>query len=163
MYNMHYYCTAMIDEEYITCKGGERFRRITKDIPYSSFESFFDRVENRGIVLESAEVAPIYGRLSLILIDPPLQLKGKDERFEIRALNNRGKNILRLFDDSHFSYASDLKVSEDSITGYVERENRLVEEDRRFKQRNISYVIRTFLDFFASEDRFLGLDRKSVV
>lgn len=157
MYNMHYYCTAMIDEEYITCKGGERFRRITKDIPYSSFESFFDRVENRGIVLESAEVAPIYGRLSLILIDPPLQLKGKDERFEIRALNNRGKNILRLFEDSHFSYASGLKVREDSITGYVERENRLVEEDRRFKQRNISYVIRTFLDFFASEDRFLGL------
>ena len=147
----------MIDEEYITCKGGERFRRITRSIPYSSFESFFDKVENRGIILESAEIAPIYGRLSLILIDPPLQLKGKDERFEIIALNKRGKNILRLFDESLFGYASDLRVREDSITGYVERENRVVEEGRRFKQRNISYVIRTFLDFFASEDPFLGL------
>ena len=110
MYNMHYYCTAMIDEEYITCKGGERFRRITKDIPYSSFESFFNRVENRGIVLESAEVAPIYGRLSLILIDPPLQLKGKDERFEIRALNNRGKNILRPVSYTHLTLPTTERV-----------------------------------------------------
>ncbi len=148
-----------IEDEQVFCRGGVKFRRIKKHIPYSHhlFESFFDKVRERGIILESAEIAPIYGRLSLILIDPPLQILGKDNKFEILALNRRGKEILALLDESLFSYASELKMREHSITGVVERENRLFEEGKRFKQRNISYVIRTFLDFFASEDRFLGL------
>ncbi len=147
----------MPEEEFVTCNSGVRFRRIRRQIPYESFESFFDRVKNRGIILESAEIAPIYGRLSLILIDPPLQIRGKNDRFEIIALNDRGKNILALIEPTLFWYATDIEVHEDAITGYVTRENRLYEEQKRFKQKNISYVIRTFLDFFACNDRFLGL------
>ncbi len=157
MYNMHVFCTTMLEEEFVTCNSGVRFRRIRKRIPYSSFESFFERVRNRGIILESAEIAPIYGRLSLILIDPPLRITGKNDRFELIALNEHGKHILALMKPSLFWYATDIEVHEDAITGHVTRENLLYEERRRFKQKNISYVIRTLLDFFACDDRFLGL------
>ncbi len=156
MYNMHIFC-AMMREDIVRCNSGVRFRRIKKQIPYDSFESFFDRVRNRGIILESAEIAPIYGRLSLIVIDPPLRITGKNDRFELIALNEHGKHILALLEPALFWYATDVEVREDAITGRVTRENLLHEERRRFKQKNISYVIRTLLDFFACDDRFLGL------
>ncbi|MFZ2070163.1 MAG: chorismate-binding protein [Halobacteriota archaeon] len=149
----------MVIEEYFKYNENWKFRRITKSIDYNSFESFFDKVKTRGVILESAEVAPIYGRLSLILIDPPVQIIGKKDKFEIIALNKRGEKILELLNEELFRYATDLKINPGSIKGYVEKENenKLFDESKRFKQRNISYVIRTFLDFFSAKERFSGL------
>lgn len=147
----------MIIEEYFKYNKKKKFRKITKSIDYNSFESFFNKVESRGVILESAEIAPIYGRLSLILIDPPVQIIGKNNNFEIIALNKRGEKILEILNEKQFRYASDLKVTPGSIKGYVEKENKLFDESKRFKQKNISYVIRTFIDFFSCKERFLGL------
>jgi len=47
-----------------------------------------------GVLYESVDIAPIYGRYSLAVIDPPVIVEGKDERFRIRALNRRGQDIL---------------------------------------------------------------------
>ena len=47
-----------------------------------------------GVLYESVDIAPIYGRYSLAVIDPPVIVEGKDERFHIRALNQRGQDIL---------------------------------------------------------------------
>src|SRR5215475_13992192 len=47
-----------------------------------------------GVLYESVDIAPIYGRYSLAVIDPPLIVEGKDAAFCIRALNPRGQDIL---------------------------------------------------------------------
>src|SRR5262245_29110773 len=47
-----------------------------------------------GVLYESVDIAPIYGRYSLAVIDPPVIVEGKDESFRIRALNQRGQDIL---------------------------------------------------------------------
>src|SRR4029450_3430927 len=50
--------------------------------------------ERPGVLYESVDIAPIYGRYSLAVIDPPVIIEGKDESFRIRALNQRGQDIL---------------------------------------------------------------------
>src|SRR5215475_12252281 len=47
-----------------------------------------------GVLYESVDIAPIYGRYSLAVIDPPVIVEGKEESFRIRALNQRGHDIL---------------------------------------------------------------------
>jgi anthranilate synthase len=147
----------VLKEEYFKYNENREFRKITKSIEYSSFDSFFDGVRNIGIILESVEIAPIYGRLSLIVIDPPVQVIGKDNKFEIIALNKHGEEILKLLDSELFKYAHDLKIRSNSITGYIERENELLDESKRIKQKNISYIIRDLIGFFSCNERFLGL------
>lgn len=148
----------MITEEYFKYGKKNKFRKITKTIEYDSFDSFFDKVKDIGIILESEEIAPIYGRLSLIVIDPPIRITGKVNRFEITALNKRGKEILKLIERKKlFKYAHDLKISSDSITGFVERENKLLDESKRIKQKNISHIIRDIIKLFSCDEKFLGL------
>src|SRR5215468_799632 len=47
-----------------------------------------------GVLYESVDIAPTYGRYSLAVIDPPIIVEGKDERFRLQALNRRGQDIL---------------------------------------------------------------------
>ena len=49
---------------------------------------------NPGVLFESVDISPVYGRYSLAVVDPPVIVEGKDETFCIRALNQRGQDIL---------------------------------------------------------------------
>lgn len=137
--------------------GPSRVRKITESLPYDRFDSFFESVRHQGIIFESAEIAQIYGRMSLILPDPPLVIQGKDESFSLTALNPRGQKLLALLEDDLFSFAKNLERSAEKITGQVPRENRQLDESKRHKQPNISFVIKALLKRFQTSDRQLGL------
>ncbi|MDT8447870.1 MAG: chorismate-binding protein [bacterium] len=146
----------MFSERLLTSAQGP-IRKVTESLDYQSFDSFFDTVAQRGVILESAEIAPIYGRMSLILIDPPLSIRGKDESFELRALNERGVKLLGLLKDELFGFAENLTRDAQAIRGQVPRKNDLLDESKRHKQPNISFVIKALLAHFEGDDSSLGL------
>jgi len=137
--------------------GPYSVRKISEILEYGQFDAFFEQVRHRGVILESAEIAQIYGRMSLILVDPPLSIQGKNESFWITALNGRGERLLELLDDSLFDFAQNLKRTAKSLTGDVPRKNELLDESKRHKQANISSVIKAILERFAGQDPNFGL------
>ena len=111
-----------------------------------------------GVLFESVDVSRVYGRYSLAVIDPPVLVEGKEDTFAIRALNERGRHLLRQpLADVEFACCQDLQRGEEAITGTVPCERRPVAEDERLLLNNISQVVRTLLRHFRCDDRFLGL------
>lgn len=106
-------------------------------------------------LLESKDISPIYGRLSLIGVDPVIKLFGKDNRFTIEALNARGKYYLKQFEDEDFSIRDSIEVNEEHIAGIITPDRNLCEETERSKQKNIAQVIRIFLRKFAIDEKAL--------
>ena len=110
-----------------------------------------------GVLYESVDIAPIYGRFSLAVIDPPVIVEGKDNTFRIRALNPRGEEIIaRTITAADLPCCAQLRRAAHELTGSVPCERRPVAEDERLHLNNISQVIRNLLSAFRCEDRFLG-------
>jgi anthranilate synthase len=111
-----------------------------------------------GVLYESVDIAPIYGRYSLAVIDPPVIVEGKDERFRIWALNQRGQNILaQTLSAADIPCCQQVQCSPQALSGTVPCERRPVAEDERLHLNNISQIIRNLLHAFRCDDRFLGL------
>jgi anthranilate synthase len=111
-----------------------------------------------GVLYESVDIAPIYGRYSLAVIDPPVIVEGKDESFRIRALNRCGQDILaQTLSAADIPCCQQVQRSPQALSGTVPCERRPVAEDERLHLNNISQVIRNLLHAFHCDDRFLGL------
>ena len=111
-----------------------------------------------GVLYESVDVSRVYGRYSLAVIDPPVLVEGKEDNFAIRALNERGRHLVRQpLADVEFACCQDLQRGDEAITGTVPCERRPVAEDERLLLNNISQVVRTLLRHFRCDDRSLGL------
>jgi anthranilate synthase len=111
-----------------------------------------------GVLYESVDVARVYGRYSLAVIDPPVLVEGKDEAFTIRALNRRGQAIVaQKLAPTDFPCSQDVHRMDQGLHGTVPCERLPVAEDERLKLNNISQIIRTLLHLFRCDDRFLGL------
>src|SRR4030095_15291536 len=114
--------------------------------------------ERPGVLYESVDIAPIYGRSSLAVIDPPVIIEGKDESFRIRALNRHGQDILaQTLSAADIPCCQQVQRSLQTLSGTVPCERRPVAEDERLHLNNISQVIRNLLHAFHCDDRFLGL------
>lgn len=113
-------------------------------IPITDPKDVFSRIYRdykHKFLLESKDVSQIYGRLSLIGVDPVLKIIGKNDSFSIEVLNKRGRKYLPK-----------------SLEGTVKKEQTEVEESKRSKQKNISNIIREILKKFETKERtFLGL------
>ncbi|MBL4694142.1 anthranilate synthase component I family protein [Candidatus Gracilibacteria bacterium] len=111
------------------------------------------RDENPNFLFESKDISPIYGRLSLIGIDPILHITGKDNKFTIETLNERGLPFLKELHDLPHD-----EITKTKITGTIEKDSSELEESKRSKRKNIAQVIRHILDKFKIEERtLLGL------
>jgi anthranilate synthase len=111
-----------------------------------------------GVLYESVDIAPIYGRYSLAVVDPPIIVEGKDESFRIRALNRRGREVLaQMFTIDDLPCCQSFTLSDKMLSGIVPCERKPVAEDERLQLNNISQVIRNVLHAFRCDDRFLGL------
>ena len=109
-------------------------------------------------LLESKDISHIYGRLSLIGIDPVLKITGKNDKFCIEDLNERGEFYLKQFNNRDFKICDDIKISKGKIGGTVKALTDTFEETERSKRKNIVQVIRVILKKFAVERKsFLGL------
>ena len=69
----------------------------THKIPHCQAHKLFSKLAphyQHKFIFESKDVSHIYGRLSLIGIDPVLQITGKANHFEVKKLNSRGQKFL---------------------------------------------------------------------
>jgi len=82
-----------------------KFKKVSQDliegrteIPYVQASPVFSKIYKNykyKFLLESADISRIYGRLSLIGIDPSMKLTEKDKKSKIQALNERGRTQLK--------------------------------------------------------------------
>ncbi len=113
---------------------------------------------NRGFLFESKDISHIYGRLSLIGIDPVLEIKGKGDSFTITALNKRAGRYMEDLSNEDLSICDEFERGTGIISGKIFRDDDDFEEGERSKQKNISRVVRLFLNKFKMQGReMLGL------
>jgi len=146
----------------ITCKTVRPgLLEATLEIPYQAASEIFQKLYKKypyHFLLESIQVSLFSGRFSLIGIDPVLKITGKDERFEISTLNERGSFYLDQLSDEDFLICDHFERSDEQISGTVLKEKKAVEESQRSKLKNIAQIIRLVLEKFAiSEKALLGL------
>lgn len=128
----------------MTMKEGRLKISITdpKDVFLRIYKNF-----KYKFLLESKDVSQIYGRLSLIGIDPVLKITGKNDSFSIEATSKRGNK-----------YLERLNGTSESIKGTIKKVQTEVEESQRSKQKNISTIIRRIIKTFETKEKtLLGL------
>src|SRR6266446_1636940 len=152
------------EETLVYGSGRGQVRRLTLPLDYTQVWlaplSLYQCLNARrpGVLYESVDIAPTYGRYSLAVIDPPVIVEGKDETFRIRALNRRGQAMLaQTLSATDIPCCPHVQRSAQALAGIVPCERRPVAEDERLHLNNISQVIRNLLQAFRCDDRFLGL------
>lgn len=137
--------------------------KYCKEIRCEDASEVFSRIymcqrHMKAFLLESKDISHIYGRLSLIGVDPVLEIRGKNEKFEIKSLNSRGLRFLAMLKDSDFAGCERLERNKDGVKGVILKSLADVEESRRTKRQNISQIIRLFLERFKQKPgEFIGL------
>ncbi|MBU0536723.1 MAG: hypothetical protein KKE20_07180, partial [Nanoarchaeota archaeon] len=125
----------------------QKIRPFRFEDPFEVYRQFAGQP---SLLLESNTVNRRYSRNNLIAATQALEIRGRVHSFEINALTGVGERLLSVFSKDDFGYAHDLKISENSIRGNVERHfNPDLPEQERLSQRNISHVIRTVLSKFS--------------
>lgn len=126
----------------------DRFIEGRKEIPYIPVHEIFSRLYQKHehkFLFESKDVSDVYGRLSLIGIDPALQIAGKDATFSISQLNSRGAHYLQQLDDSDLSLCDHFEKTDTGITGIINKDDQPFEEKERSKRKNIAQILRLLL------------------
>lgn len=114
--------------------------------------------QEAGFLLESRDVSQIYGRLSLIGIDPALEINGKNNDFSITALNERGRRYLERFEKGDFGMCDSVEFGDGEVSGVIKKDQGEFEESQRTKRKNISAVIRVVIEKFKQDRKeFFGL------
>ncbi len=135
------------------------YQKIVQTLPYQppleTFAQFADSVP--GALLESADIAPIYGRQSLFFVDPIVEIIGKGERFIVKALQPAGETLLEQLTQADLAFALRLKRTRRQITGTVRTSNKFTNEAERSKQITTATIIRVMLKRFATTDPYFGL------
>jgi len=133
----------------------------TLAFPYQQPHSVFGSLHSKdqyGFLFESKDISPIYGRLSLIGIDPVLKITGKDDVFTITPLNQRGKFYHQQLSNTDLTICDEYTNTPEGIRGTIRKQSDVGEEGERSKQKNIVQVVRMLLEKFATKEKsFLGL------
>ena len=130
----------------------------TKEVQFLQSHGVFSRIYKDykyKFLFESKDVSPIYGRLSLIGIDPVLKISGKGNKFCITKLNDRGKFYLKQLNGKDLSICDSCEINKNKISGTIENDNNLLEETERSKKRNIVQILRMLLTKFKINERVL--------
>ncbi len=136
--------------------------KSTKSIKCGDAYKVFAKVHKsskQNFLLESKDVSHVYGRLSLIGIDPLLEIRGKNDEFQIEVLNSRGIAYLEHLKDRELEKICDhYERGDDFLRGRIEKCEENLEESKRTKRKNVTDIVRLFLQNFRAEERgFLGL------
>ncbi|MBR8837996.1 MAG: anthranilate synthase [Stigonema ocellatum SAG 48.90 = DSM 106950] len=121
---------------------------------------FYLDSQRGGLLKSSYEYPGRYKRWAIGFINPPLELKTRENSFTLTALNNRGKVLLPVLLKrlSAHSQLHEIKIGENYITGLVKPVMQLFTEEERSKQPSAFTVIREILHtFYSDEDEHLGL------
>lgn len=138
----------------ITLKNIDIFESRSK-IPLLDPASVFRRIHTKktpGFLLESKSINPLYGRMSLVGVDPILEIRGEEDCVEISIQNSRGKNFFQKFSSEAENFADTvITKTEEKIILHIAKNQDFLPENKKTKRRNTAQILRIFLDFFAAE------------
>ncbi|QQS59839.1 chorismate-binding protein [Candidatus Peregrinibacteria bacterium] len=99
---------------------------------------------------ESRSLNPIYGRMSLLGIDPILEICGKENIIKFRVCSPRGKRFLKDFTSSGIADQADEVLQQDKniLELRIEKDTGFCSEDARTRRKNIAIALRAFLEYF---------------
>ena len=120
-------------------------------------KDLFVRISDYGrrpysIFLESTDIVPKYGELSLGTGEPCLRVRGIGYRFEINALNQTGERFIKSLKGS-FDFAEDVNYGAVEITGTLKPQRGNVSEDERLHLKTHADVIRGVAFHFTPTQR----------
>lgn len=87
-------------------------------------------------------------------LSPPIQIEGKGLEFKIRALNSRGKVILKIIEDHLQAYDKIFNLNmldESTLSGKVIPSTRYFNEEERSQQPSLFSLVRAIRELFSSE------------
>ena len=138
--------------------GSLRLVETKVDLPYGDSANTFQKLYQDykyKMLLESKDISPVYGRMSLVGVDPVLELRGKDNQFKISVLNERGLFYLGSLEEKDLKMVEDLEITESHISGTIKNDIHSSEGEHK---QNIAQVIRLLLKKFkTTEQTLLGL------
>ncbi len=134
----------------------------TTTIPYENPFKLYLNLSNKGtdisLLLESKSQNQNYEPKSIIVPTPTIKIAGRKNEFTITALTKGGEEILGYFVKEDFHYATNLIQTKNKITGNVENtKNPELNEEENLKLPNISFIIKTILQKFESNNPYAGL------
>jgi len=115
-------------------------------LEYFAKLSDYGRTPN-SFLLESKDIVPKYGEVSIGSADPCLKIIGRGSQFEITALNSRGeRDIASLKQNNAFDFCDKVEYSGASIIGELElltqKTNLELSENERLKQTTHMDILR---------------------
>ncbi len=135
----------------------------TEQIPLRDAADIYSSLRLDGkpaFLFESRSINPIYGRMSLIGINPALEIKATGELVTIQILRPRGEAYLSSFIDSGIATLAD-EIVEQTATKLILRivkDTSFLPEEKRTRRKNTALVLQRFLQFFHTEtETFLGV------
>jgi anthranilate synthase len=142
--------------------GGATVICSVNTIPYTeALNEAFDAIDhNQGALFCSGYEYPgRYSRWDIGFIRPPVEIIGRHRKFEINALNDRGKRILPMICQAITGqdYIQTLDVGPAAITGELVPMPDYFPEEERSKQPGLFSMLRSIREFFGSDkDPYLG-------
>ena len=94
------------------------------------------------LLFESADIVEKYGETSICTAQPCLRIAGFKEEFEIKALNNQGKQLLK-FMKKDFKFCDKATYKKDAIVGKLLPVRKKVSEEERLKLKTHMDILRT--------------------
>jgi anthranilate synthase len=150
-------------KSYRTSGGLTVHRRLIPTDPQFITEELSERLnEEKGALFSSSfEYTGRYTRWDVGFINPPIEITTRERRFSIRALNERGRCLLKSLlppflqhDRIHLIHIEDALLAGEVRQSDAE----LTDETERTKRWSVFDVIRLIQSHFSSdEDDFLGL------
>jgi anthranilate synthase component I len=118
------------------------YKTVNKIVDPITLYDFMSRSASDSFLFESADIREGSGQRSIICTEPCLKITIKSNLFTILALTPTGNKFLAAIKDD-FSFATNLTITPNQISGTIEKETHLIDEESRLKQKNIFDVLRT--------------------
>ncbi len=131
------------------------YKKINKIV---SPKDFFRVISNNGkkencILFESADILKKTGEKSIGSTNPSLRIIGKENNFEIIALNENGKKLIKYFKNK-FDFAQNLTLGKNKLSGSIKKINGEFSEEERMKLITLADVLRVIAFEFVPKKEF---------
>ena len=145
-------------------RGGIVVRREVEEVPLEgAVEDVVGALDNRkgAVYASSYEYPGRYTRWDLGFVDPPLEVVCSGREFAIRALNGRGRILMRAVASAVGglpAVGEVVALGDYAIDGVVEASSGRFPEEERSLQPSVFSVLRALIELFRSPaDPYLGL------
>ena len=151
-----------VDEEFTT-KGQIMITRSIRKIDISmATNAILQMIDTRrgALFSSSYEYPNRYARWDIGFVNPCIEIRAFQKRFEIKALNDRGTVLIEpIFGQLRsLPEVTEINCSGNSLQGTIKESNEFFSEEHRSKQPTVFSMIRAIKElFYLANENFLGL------